>query len=70
MLIVKEFKNVLGYVKLEKDADGKYLLTMNSDFARLGHFNVYEYRADAMAQYQFYCYWLTSNEHVITGVQA
>ena len=60
--IIKSFENSLGYVRLEKTENDTFVLTMHSDFAQVGHFLEYEYRSDAMGQYQFYHFWLIDNE--------
>ena len=62
------FENAGLYLEVEnyeKTENDKYTLTVRSDFARIGHFIEYDYRADAIASYQFYCFWLTDNEKTV-----
>ena len=68
-MVIKSFKNKLGYVTIEKTGDGKYIVSMRSEFARVSHLLEYKYRPDAIASFQFYCFWLNDNEKNVKNTE-
>ena len=60
MTVLKTFENPLGKTELRK-YDDTFVVVLDSPKARLSKFQEYRYRSDAVATYQFNCYWLEHN---------
>lgn len=63
--VIRRFENELGYTELVK-FDSDYAVILHSDFAKVGSFQEYKYKQDAVATYQFNHWWLVANNKNIS----